>query len=65
MEKSKFVAEGKLQIGPAEHYFTFLDGDFLGRLLLKRFGLPEERTYTDVGRVRITVERLEKEVRDT
>jgi hypothetical protein len=53
------VAESKMEIGPAEHYFTFLGGEYLGQLLLKQFGLPEERNYTDLGRVRVTVERLE------
>ncbi len=61
MERSEFVTEGQMEIGPAEHYFTFLDGEHLGWLLLKHFGFPEERGYTDLGRVRISVERLEAE----
>ncbi len=65
MERRRFVAEGKLEIGPAEYYFTFLDGEHLGRLLLEHFGLPKERGYTDGGRVRITMERLGEEAEDT
>jgi hypothetical protein len=60
MERSEFVAEGRMEVGPAEHYFTFLDGEYVGRLLLRHFGLPEERNYSDLGRVRVTVERLEE-----
>ena len=56
----KFSIEGQLEIGPSEQYFIFLDGDWFGRLLLDHFGLPAERGYTNVGRVRITVESLEK-----
>jgi hypothetical protein len=40
MERNGFVAEGKMEIGPAEHYFTFLDGEYLGKLLLRHFGGP-------------------------
>jgi hypothetical protein len=50
-----------MEIGPAEQFFTFLDGEHLGRLVLKHFGLPEEHGYTDLGRVRVSVERLEEE----
>jgi hypothetical protein len=60
MERSEFVAEGRMEIGPAENYSSFLDGEYLGKLLLRHFGLPEERNYTDPGRVRVTVERLEE-----
>ncbi len=63
MERAKFVTEGKVEVGPTESYFTFLDGEYLGKLLLNHFGLPEERGYTDLGRMRITVERLEEEFR--
>lgn len=59
MEPDKFVAEGKMEIGPMARYFTFLDGEHVGRLLLTHFRLPEVSGYTDLGRVRITVERLE------
>jgi hypothetical protein len=60
-QTEQFVAEGRMEIGPHEHCFTFLDGEFLGRLLLKHFELPEERGYTDPGRARVRVERLEEE----
>jgi hypothetical protein len=33
MERAKFVAKGKLEIGPKEEFFVFLDGEYLGRLL--------------------------------
>ena len=59
MGRGEFVAEGQMEIGPSEYYFVFLDGSFLGKLLVDRFQLPAERAYTRVGRVRITVERLE------
>ena len=60
MERAKFVAEGKLQIGPKEEFFTFLDGEHLGKLPVRYFGLAGESGYCDLGRVRITVERLEE-----
>ena len=50
-----------MQLGPMEKYFLFLDGEYLGEQVLRYFGLPEERGYTDLGRVRVTVERLEEE----
>lgn len=58
MERKEFVAEGKMEIGPSAQFFVFLDGDYLGQQLVSHFGLPEERGYTDLGRVRVTVERL-------
>lgn len=61
MQKEDFVMEGKMEIGPSEKYFAFLDGEYLGKLLVEHFGLPEERGYTDLGRVRLTVERLGEE----
>jgi len=60
-QTEEFVVEGRMEIGPAEQYFTFLNGEYLGRLLLKHFKLPEERGYTQLGRVRLSVERLEEE----
>jgi hypothetical protein len=60
MERGEFVAEGHMQLGPTEFYFLFIDGEYLGKLVSEHFGIPEERGYTDVGRVRITVERLEE-----
>lgn len=59
MERGTFVTEGQMQVGPGEQYFVFVDGDYLGTLLIDHFRLPKERDYTNVGRVRITVERLE------
>jgi hypothetical protein len=58
MDRGAFVAEGKLEVGPSRDYFAFLGGEFLGRLLLDHFGGEEELGYTDLGRVRITVERI-------
>jgi hypothetical protein len=59
MERGEFVAEGHMQLGPAEKYFIFLDGEYLGALVAKHFDVPEERGYTDLGRMRVTVEMLE------
>jgi hypothetical protein len=59
MERGTFVAEGLMEVGPSEKFFLFLDGEHLGQLLLHHFRLPEERGDTKIGRVRITVERLE------
>ena len=59
MERVEFVAEGELQVGPSEQFFVFLDGEHLGQRLSRHFRLPEERGYTDLGRVRVTVERME------
>jgi hypothetical protein len=61
MERGKFVAEGRMRVGPFEEYFVFLDGAILGQLLLRHYRLPEERGYTDIGRVRVTIERLDEE----
>lgn len=60
MEHGRFVAEGKMQVGPSAEYFLFLDGDYLGKQVADHFGVPAERGYSDLGRVRITVERLEE-----
>jgi hypothetical protein len=60
MERDDFVAEGKLEVGPSERFFVFLDGDYLGQRLADHFGIPEGRGYTDFGHVRVTVERLEE-----
>ena len=57
--RNKFVAEGKMAVDPSARYFVFLDGEYLGRGLVDHFGLPEERGYTDLGHVRITVERMD------
>ncbi|MDP8899687.1 MAG: hypothetical protein M3N33_00745 [Actinomycetota bacterium] len=58
--RHKFVAEGKMAVDPSARYFVFLEGEYLGRTLVDHFGLPEEHGYTDLGPVRITVERLEE-----
>jgi hypothetical protein len=60
MERGKFVVEGHMRIGPYREYFFFLDGAFLADLVLRHYGLPEERGYTHVGRVRVTIERLDE-----
>ena len=59
MERGEFLADGSLEVGPSEKYFLFLDGEHLGQLLLRHFQMPEERGNTKLGRVRVTVERLE------
>ncbi len=48
-----------MAVGPSEQFFVFLDGEYLGQTLVDHFRLPEEKGYTDLGRVRITVEQLE------
>ena len=58
MEWGAFVREGQMQVGPRDKYFVFLVGDDLGNLLVEHFRLPKERDYTEVGRVRVTVEQL-------
>ena len=60
MERGEFEAEGRIEIGPSAQFFVFLDGDYLGQRLIDHFRLPSERGYTDLGRVRIVVERLEE-----
>jgi len=60
VERDDFVVEGVLGIGPAEKFFVFLDGEYFGKLLVDHFRLPEEKGYKDLGRVRVTVERLEE-----
>jgi hypothetical protein len=61
VQRDEFVAEGQMGIGPSERFFVFLDGEYLGGALIGHFELPEERGYTDLGRVRVTVERLGQE----
>jgi hypothetical protein len=48
-----------MQIGPTEKFFVLLDGEYLGQQLVRHFRLPEERDYTALERVRVTVERLQ------
>jgi len=50
-----------MEIGSTERFFVFLDGEYLGKALIGHFGLPEERGYTNLGRVRVTAERLGRE----
>jgi hypothetical protein len=57
--RNKFVAEGKMAVGPSARHFVYWEGEYLCQRLVDHFGLPEERRYTDLGRVRITVERLD------
>jgi hypothetical protein len=45
--------------GTSEAGGRSVDGEQLGKLILKHFGVPAELGYTDVGRVRVTVEMLE------
>ena len=59
MERTEFVAEGRLEVGPPGWFFVFLDGEYLGKRLVGHFRPPEERGYTDLGRVRVTMELLE------
>lgn len=61
MEPNKLVAEGKLEVGPKEECFIFLNGDHLGKLFVDHFDMAGEPGYCDLGRVRITVERLEND----
>lgn len=49
-----------MEIGPKKEFFTFLDGDYLGKLLVDHFDMPGEPGYCDLGLVRIIVERLEE-----
>jgi hypothetical protein len=56
----KFVREGIVQIGPKAEFFVFVDGDYLGALLSEHFGVGAETGYTSLGRLRVTVERLEE-----
>ena len=54
----KFVADGSVELGPKEDYFVFLDGEHLGTLLRRHFGVKAESGYTPLGRLRVTVERV-------
>ena len=56
----KFVAEGTVDLGPKEDFFVFVNGEFLGTLLRKHFGVEAETGYTSLGRMRVTVERIEE-----
>ena len=54
----KFVTEGKVELGPKEDYFVFVDGEYLGKLLRMHLGVDAEAGYTSLGRMRVTIERL-------
>lgn len=56
----RFVREGIVELGPKEDFFTFVDGEYLGKLLRTHFGVDAEPGYTSLGRLRVTVERLEE-----
>ena len=55
----KFVVEGSTELGPKEDSFIFVDGEHLGTLLREHLGVSAEVGYTPLGRMRITVERVE------
>jgi hypothetical protein len=58
--RKDFVVEGLIEVGPRAHFFAFVDGEFLGRMLCQYAGTePRENEYTKLGRARITVEWLE------
>ncbi len=59
-EREAYVVEGRLEIGPEELPLVFVEGEELGGLLLRRFPTSFFGDYHRVGRVRVTVERLEK-----
>jgi len=56
----RFVREGIVELGPKEDYFIFVDGEYLGQLLRRHFGADAETGYTQLGRLRVTVERVEE-----
>ncbi len=60
MEQAKFVAEGRLEVDPPGWFFVYLDGVFLGKRLVRHFQPSVGRGHADLGRVRITVERLDE-----
>ncbi|QIN78985.1 hypothetical protein GBA65_11135 [Rubrobacter marinus] len=57
----RFVAEGSVELGPKEDFFVFLDGEHLGSMLRRHFGAEAESGYTPIGRLRVTVERVEEQ----
>ncbi len=60
MDRSeKFVTEGSVELGPKEDFFLFVDGIYLGSLLRTHFGVDAETGYTPLGRLRVTVERVD------
>jgi hypothetical protein len=59
-QRESYVVEGRLEIGPEELPLVFVEGEELGGLLLRRFPLSPDQGYYRLGRVRVTVERLEE-----
>jgi hypothetical protein len=59
MEGARSSGRGRCRSAPGDKYFVFLDGDYLGNLLVEHFRLPNGRDCTEVGPVRVTGERLE------
>ena len=59
-QREAYVVEGRLEIGPEELPLVFVEGEELGGLLLRRFPLSPDDDYYRLGRVRVTVERLEE-----
>jgi hypothetical protein len=55
----RFVREGIVELGPKEDFFAFVDGKHLGKLLRTHLGVDADPGYTSLGRLRVTVERLE------
>jgi len=49
-----------VELGPKEDYLTFVDGKYLGKLLRTHLGVNAEPGYTSLGRLRVTVERVEE-----
>ena len=56
----RFVREGIVEVGPKAEFFVSLDGEYPGALLSDQFGAGSETGYTPLGRVRVTVERIEE-----
>ncbi len=48
-----------MELGPKEDFFVFLDGEHLGTMLRRHFGVEAETGYTTLGRLRITAERVD------
>jgi hypothetical protein len=49
-----------VEIGPEELPLSFVEGEGLGGLLLRRFPTSFDGDYYRIGPVRVTVERLEE-----
>ena len=56
----KLVREGIVDLGPKEDYFTFVDGEYLGKLLRTHLGVNAEPGYTSLGRLSVTVGRVRR-----